>query len=248
MIETKPSAKSHSASDGDARRAILFIAGFGDNASMFAGLSGTHLADTYRLLPVDVPGFGAPPLETETTLASLASFVVDMARQTGAEIIAAHSVASIIASLAAKQPGCPITTILSLEGNITADDAYFSGTAADYDSPDAFRGAFLERLDEMAVEAPGITRYRECVSQADPLALWQLGKDARRFSTDHVPGEILAEAAQVIYLYNPENCPQTTLHWLDENPMDRIVLENASHWVSVDQPELLADRIAAALQ
>ena len=230
------------------RPAVLLIAGFGDNSGMFSGLLDTHLARAYRLLPVDLPGFGAPPLEAEATLNALAEFVADKAREASAELIVAHSVSSIIASLAATQPGCPITTIISLEGNITAEDAYFSGTAADYDSPEAFRTAFLERLDEMAATEPMIARYREVVSHADPLALWQLGTDARRFSSDHVPGEVLAAAADVTYLYNPRNCPETTLRWLAENPMKRTVLENATHWASVDQPAMLADAIADALR
>ncbi len=248
MAEAKPATTSEAASDADDERpVVMFIAGFGDNASMFSGLLETHLARTYRLLPIDLPGFGAPPPEAETTLSSLANFVADKAGETAAEIIVAHSVASIIASLAARRPGCPIKTIVSLEGNLTPEDAYFSGTAADHDSPEAFRMAFLERLDEMAVNEPIIARYRESVSQADPLALWQLGTDARRFSSEHVPGDVLAEAARVTYLYNPRNCPEATLCWLDANPMDRIVLENATHWASVDQPAMLADKIAEAL-
>jgi pimeloyl-ACP methyl ester carboxylesterase len=234
--------------DTNARPTVLFIAGFGDNASMFAGLHETALADAYCLTPLDLPGFGAPALDMETTsLQSLAEFVARKAKETGAEIIVAHSVASIIASLAARETDCPITTILSLEGNITAEDAYFSGIAADYDDPYAFRTAFLGRLAEMAESAPIITRYHMSVSAADPVALWQLGKDARRFSTEKVPGEILASAAKVTYLYNPDNCPESTLEWLRQYPMERIVLANATHWASVDQPKLLAEKILTAL-
>lgn len=226
---------------------ILCIGGFGDNASMFEGLAETRIAKNYRLLPFNLPGFGAPTLSGKTTLNALAQFVADRVNECGAEIVLAHSVASIIASLAAEKPGCSITTILSLEGNITAEDAYFSGTAADYDDPASFRRAFLDRLDEMSTTAPIIQRYRQAVSEADPVALWQLGADARRFSAKHVPGMVLQNAAKVTYLYNPENCPKTTLEWLSENPMDRIVLENATHWASVDQPDMLADKIALAL-
>lgn len=248
MRDGRPSPALAGASDaGNARRPILLIAGFGDDASMFDGLSDTRLAGTHRLLPVDLPGFGAPPPGLDTTLASLARFVAGKAKESGAQIIVAHSVASIIASLAAQEPGCPITTILSLEGNITAEDAYFSGTAADYDCPDTFKAAFLERLDEMASGSPVVARYRDAAAKADSLTLWQLGTDARRFSEASVPGDILAAAADVTYFYNPENCPETTLRWLDRHPMDRIVLENASHWPSVDQPALLADGIAKAL-
>lgn len=234
-------APSHS------RPTILLIAGFGDDSSMFAGLRNTERADSYALVPLDLPGFGVPRLTGDTTLQSLAEFVANKAVEKRAEIIVAHSVASIIASLAASTPACPLKTIISLEGNITADDAYFSGTAADYDSAEAFHSAFLSRLDKMAASAPIIARYRSKVAQADPVALWQLGCDAHRFSREQVPGEVLSEAADAIYFYNPENCPRSTLEWLDDNPMKRVILQDATHWKSVDQPALLAQKILGVL-
>ncbi|WP_425090879.1 alpha/beta fold hydrolase [Tropicimonas sp. S265A] len=247
MPTTKCKLASDKARKGATRPAILLIAGFGDNASMFEGLSGTHLARTHRLFPTDLPGFGAPPLKSRTTLEALADVVAEKATEVGAEIIVAHSVASIIASLAAQRSDCPVRVILSLEGNITAEDAYFSGTAANYDDPARFRIEFLKRLDQMAKDDPIIARYHQSVSEADQRALWQLGTDARRFSSRHVPGDVLKSSCNVVYLYNPENCPETTLAWLDVNPIERIVLENATHWASVDQPELLADKLAEAL-
>lgn len=57
------------------RSAILFIAGFGDIASMFEGLSRTHLAEMSRLLPINLPGFGSPALVSRTTLEALAELV-----------------------------------------------------------------------------------------------------------------------------------------------------------------------------
>lgn len=225
---------------------MLMVAGFGDDASMFAPVLNTELAEKFHLLPLNLPGFGAPPLPAPTTLEQLADVVANAAREYDAELIMAHSVASITASLAARRNDCPIRTIVSLEGNITAEDAYFSGAAADYDGPEAFRVAFLARLDVMAVKSPIIRRYRNVVSHADPRTLWELGCDARAFSNSKRPGEVLRAAAEVLYLYNPDNCPQETLDWLSHNPIRRAVLTNASHWASVDQPHLLSDRILAA--
>jgi len=237
----------HSNPTHDTRPVILFVAGFGDNASMFEGLGETRLANSHRLLPINLPGFGTPPLAEKTTLEALAQNVAEEAIKCGAKIIVAHSVASIIASLAASRADCPLTTIISLEGNITAEDAYFSGKAADYSDPVAFREALLEQLEEMAKTTPIIRRYRTEVAKADPLALWQLGTDVRHFSTVHVPGEVLRDAANVTYLYNPDNCPDDTVRWLEENDMHRSVLKNVSHWPSVDQPEILAEKIAETL-
>lgn len=231
----------------DRRPAMLLIAGFGDDASMYDGLLKTPLANSYDLLPLNLPGFGAPALQQETTLQSLAEFVSAQAKASTAEFIVAHSVASIIATLTATEPDSPITTIVSLEGNLTADDAYFSGTAADYDDPHTFKSAFLKRLEKMSHTDPMIARYRKIVAQADPLALWQLGNDAHHFSIRYTPGELLVSAAKVVYLYNPDNCPKASLEWLTTNPIERRTLKNAGHWVSVEQPEMLAENILLAL-
>ena len=227
---------------------MLLIAGFGDNATMFDGLLETRLADEFHVVPLDLPGFGRQADSGRTTLRSLADFVVKQAQEIGAEIIVAHSVASIIASMAAGRADCPLRTIVSLEGNLTAEDAYFSGTATDFDNPQEFRTAFLARLGKLAAGAPVIARYREQVAQADPHAMWELGCDARRFSERTHPGEFLAVSAEAVYLYNPKNCPESSLNWLASSDLPRLVLENATHWKSVDQPVQLAGKIDDALK
>jgi hypothetical protein len=140
-----------------------------------------------------------------------------------------------------------VSTILSLEGNLTADDAYFSGMAADFDNPTAFRIALLQRLGALANEQPIIARYRSIVAKADVTALWELGCDARKFSAACVPGDILTETSKVCYLYNPANCPQSSLRWLQTHPIPRIRMDSATHWVSVDQPRIAAQAILQAI-
>ena len=215
---------------------------------MFAGLHQTRIAQTCDLRPLHLPGFGAPPSAKETSLESLAAFVADKAKAENAQVVLAHSLASVIASLAAGRSGSPINRILSLEGNLTSEDAYFSGTAANYDSPETFHSAFLEALAERSRTEPVVARYRDSVAKADPQALWQLGTDARRFSDENVPGELLAASARSTYFYNPSNCPDATLVWLKESDLERTVLEGASHWASVDQPESLSDAMIQALE
>lgn len=227
---------------------LILLAGFGDGGEMFAPLQDTVLARHTRLAPLDLPGFaGTPALPGPTSLEALAEVVHETAVREDARVLVAHSVASIIASLAAGRRDSPVETIVSLEGNLTAEDAYFSGTAADYDDAESFKTAFLARLDEMAEAQPVVRRYAETVRQADPRALWELGCDARRFSETHIPGEVLRRAAEAIYVYNPDNCATASLEWLKRSAMKTVILDGASHWPSVDQPQILAQRMLEAL-
>ncbi len=227
---------------------MICIAGFGDDSSMFDALMNSALTSLVDVIPFNLPGFGAPAFDGKpTTLNTLAEVVDAKARDIGARIVLGHSVASIIASLAALRDNSTVETIFSLEGNLTAEDAYFSGTAVRYDTPAAFRDAFLTRLSEMATEQPIIARYRDVVETADPVALWRLGKDAHQFSSEYVPGEILSRAANTTYLYNPDNLPASSIRWLNQNDMRRFELKDASHWASIDMPELVAEAIRMAL-
>ncbi len=229
------------------RAGLIMIAGFGDNASMFDRLLTTPLAHKYALIPYNLPGFGAPSLEGETTIEALAEALAKEARRSGAKIVLAHSVASIIASIALHKDS-PLEMILSLEGNITADDAYFSGTAADYDDPATFRTAFLTRLAEKARGSSIFGRYHDNVAKADPEALWQLGRDAQRFSEAQHPGESLVASGKVSYLYDDPNCPDSTLDWLHSHDIDKRRLVGASHWPSIDAPDLLSTECMAAIK
>ncbi len=219
------------------------IAGFGDNASMFEPLLSTELANRCELVPLDLPGFGAPALSDATSLAALGDWVADEARTRAAEAVMAHSVASIIASMAAGADGSPIERIISLEGNLTAEDAYFSGRAAEFDDPQSFRNWFLPRLATKAESDPILARYVQAVELADPKALWELGCDAHRFSQAEHPGEWLQRTAKVTYVVNRANCADASMQWLDQSGLDVVELPNASHWPTVDQPEQLAGRL-----
>lgn len=220
------------------RPIVVCIAGFGDNSSMFDGLRITAEADRIDFVPVDLPGFGTDS-QAETNLEAMAGFVLNVCRERGARTLMAHSVASIIASLAAEKSQGDIENIVSLEGNLTADDAYFSGTAADFDNPIKFQAAFLERLS--GNDGPIIAAYRDRVALADANALWKLGCDARKFSTKHSPGDLLMRSARILYLHNPKNCPEASIAWLEKSGLENTLLEGASHWPTVDQP----DRVAA---
>ena len=62
-----------------------------------------------------------------------------------------------------------------------------------------------------------------------------------------MPGDVLASSARVTYVYNPANCPDRSLAWLSNSSVDRVAVEGASHWLSVEQPERLSELVLSSL-
>lgn len=198
----------------------------------------------------DLPGCGdAAPDPEPLTLDRCAQLVAGVIVEYGAGAVVGHSLGSIVASLAAARAGPRVHTVISIEGNLTAEDAYFSGSAAQYATPDEFMAAFLARLDGPAKGSEVVRRYRAEVARADPGSLWELGCDAHPFSAAASPGEVLIGCApRVHYLYNPDNLPAATIVWLEDHPdLPRSVLPGASHRPTVDEPERIAGVIREIL-
>ena len=230
--------------------AIVTVSGFGDNGTMYDGLAHTALADDYLLVVTDLPGCGDAKPDRETlSLDRCAELIANVIAEHDAGVIVGHSLGSIIASLAAARTQPQVHTVISIEGNLTPEDAYFSGSAAQYATPEEFRVAFLLRLDDLARESEVVRRYRAEVARADPRSLWELGCDAHRFSASNSAGDVLmASAPRIHYLYNPDNAPAETNAWLDAHPdLPRTLLPGASHWAMVDEPDRLAGVILQSL-
>ena len=70
-----------------------------------------------------------------------------------------HSVGSVIAAEAAHQLGTQCTGVLSIEGNLTADDAYFSSRAADFENAQKFKDMFIGEIRRRGVDSNIFRQY-----------------------------------------------------------------------------------------
>jgi pimeloyl-ACP methyl ester carboxylesterase len=177
-----------------AGRTLILLHAFADNGLAFTPLFATPLADRCRLVAVDLAGFGAsPPRDSVRTIAAHAEAVVTLVASLptrGPAGLVAHSVASMIAVEAARRLGAGLAGLFSIEGNLTAEDAYLSERAANFDDADSFKQHFVDDIWTMAQNHPVVRRYFATAVLADPVAMWQLGCDARHRSVGDGPGRV----------------------------------------------------------
>jgi hypothetical protein len=133
----------------------------------------------------------------------------------------------------------------SIEGNLTADDAYFSGRAADFDDACLFKQSFLDEIWKMAQMRGVLRRFFATAVLADPIALWPLGRDARRMSVGDAPSQAYRCVRPSLYYWSPANTAETTRRWIAKSDLDQHQFANASHWPTVDQPNETARAIAS---
>ncbi len=232
-----------------AGQVLLFVHALADSGLAFVPLFDTPLAERFRLVAVDLAGFGASPRQDDVlTIAQHAQTIAALARSLSAAGpigLVGHSVGAMIAVEAAPRLGELFGGLFSIEGNLLAEDAYFSGRAADFDDASLFKQCFLDDIWNRAQTHNILRRYFATAVLADPIAMWQLGRDARRLSTGDAPGQAYRRVRPSLYYWSPANTAETTGQWIAKSDLAQQQFANASHWPTVDQPNETARAIAS---
>ena len=220
---------------------LLMVHAFACNGADFLPLFNTPLADSYRLIAVDLPGFGSSPSQFQyRTIAEHAAALALLTRHiSNSERIGfiAHSVGSMVVVETIRQLKNEAMGVFSIEGNLTSDDAYFSGRAANFEDPIAFKQAFLDDLWKEGNQKSILRTYHANASIADAEAMWFLGCDARRQSVDNASGQAyLSIRPPSLYYWNSVNVPAKTIDWIATSGISNQRFANSSHWPMIDIP------------
>jgi pimeloyl-ACP methyl ester carboxylesterase len=222
---------------------VIAIHGFADDSTAFTSLAKTPLTKAVRLVLCDLPGFGKSPRQGDARISDLAAFVLRLADALSpiAPVgLIAHSVGSTIGVEAAHRRPDRIRAILSIEGNLTPPDAYFSGKAAKFNDANSFKAQFCYEIAEMAKRHRTMRRYRNVIKLADAVSMWELGQDAarlgvgNRFGTDY--HRLADHRIETLYLWGRHNTPIETARFIDENQLPSYEFSQSGHWKSVDAP------------
>ena len=230
---------------------IVGIHAFGDTGSVFTPLARTHLATSYAFVAGDLPGFGASPRPTwAATIAALAAYIVRLIDHVSPDrpvAVVGHSIGAAIAVDCAHKAGARVAAVGSLEGNLTTEDAFFTGQAMRYESAASFKAGLSEEIWRRAADDPIFRRYYSTMHAADAGAMFTLGRDTHDRSIDDGLGHAHVQLKiPTLYFYGP-NTPVETRQFVETHGIQHRVYANAGHWPTVEIPEETAAAITPLL-
>lgn len=217
---------------------IWFLHGFGESHLCFRDVFAHPISERARVFLFDLPGCGAsPPRPAGLTVEEAAQICRDLIARFSFSrriVFVGHSVAGIIATRLALTLDCSFRLVISVEGNLTLADAYFSGQAANFDEPDSFYAWFQSRILETAKHDEALRRYSCSLQFADPRTLWTLGRSVLGYAS---PGhDYLSLACPAIYYWDPSSTTDDAKAFLGQHDLRQRKLEGLGHWPMIKSP------------
>ncbi len=228
---------------------LIFLHAFGDSSHCYKDVISNQLLARYRLIALDLWGFGASPSRPEIQTvqdysAALERLIRKICPDQAIGLIG-HSIAGSMAVEIATGLGPNARGVFSIEGNLTPDDAMFTGKAADFEDPAAFKEKFLNDIWEMGQTSDELRHYYSGACIADPSAMWHLGRDAKRISANNALGKAFQRLTQPkIYYWSKVSTPLKTAKWIEQTGIPNELYTSAAHWPMVSQPEATARSIS----
>lgn len=221
---------------------LWFIHGFGDSGLAWAEAFATGLAQKYNLFVPDMPGFGVSPFAPNcTTIEAQAHKLVQIIEKVSSATpiaIVAHSIGGLIATRLCRQLGSRVAGYVSVEGNLTEADSYFSGKVLQYQNPRVFHQAFKQEIFAKADASDAYRRYYNSLSFAQPEALVGWGTSSVPHVKNNACGkDFKALTCPKVYLWGSQDTPPETQAFIHQQNIPNKQFEDAGHWHMIENPE-----------
>ena len=214
---------------------VLFVHGLGcskesfDDAFTYPGFA------DFRLLAIDLPGFGdsSKLQEFSYTMEDQARVLMMVLERIGFSRlhIIAHSMGSAVALLAAEKISANLATFVNVEGNLIAEDC---GLLSRRTIQIPFADFQEKAFDRFRSKGP--RPWREQSSKADPLAFYKSCQSLVSWSDS---GKLLERftnlRASTLYVYGDQNSDMAILTKL--RGIRKVEIPDSGHFVMNDNPE-----------
>jgi pimeloyl-ACP methyl ester carboxylesterase len=158
--------------------------------------------------------------------------------------LVAHSFGSVIATLICENLNEKVTGFISVEGNLTQADSYFSGWAGQYEDGEVFQQDFKKLLKYKSDERPEFEYYFASATIADPKALILLGKSSRNFTKNEDAGNrFLALQCPKLYIWGDVDTPAITRDFIINKSINNYLFKGHTHWMMKEDPDLFYSKL-----
>jgi pimeloyl-ACP methyl ester carboxylesterase len=227
---------------------IFIIHGFGESGLSFSNALDSTLANQNNIWITDLPGFGASPYQCNfTTIEDYLLHLENLIKATAITnkiILIGHSFGGVIATLLCERLEGLIQGIISVEGNLTQADSYFSGWAGQYDDGVKFKQDFTKLLFDKAKTRPEFELYFASAIIADPKAFIVLGKASRLLTKNEDAGNRYIDLKiPKLYLWGDVDTPLVTQQFIDKNDLIHYCLKDKTHWMMKEEATLFFDKV-----
>ena len=225
--------------------AVLLVPGFGDGSVSWRRLLQHRTANYRGVTVVDLPGVGGGEPLANVSLAAMVDHLRGrIAQEGGPVILVGHSLGSAIAVRTAAELPSPVVGVLSIEGNLTIEDGYFSAAAEQHPDAASFVEWLVARVRDLVAHGDAPRSYLASILGADPATLWALGKDSARCGRADAFGAAYRALRQPTrYLWSPRSTPLATQEYLRVHGLDARASDAAGHWPLERVPRWVTQQI-----
>lgn len=230
---------------------VVLVPGFADTSRSWLGLLEPGPGRRPPVEVVDLPGIGLPASLPPSGFDEVVEHVRARVEADAADadvVLVGHSLGAAIATRVAGLLPDRVRGLLSLEGNLTTDDGYFSAAAAGHPDPGSYRRWLVDLVGGLVDRHEAPRSYLESVEQADPATLWTLGRDAAELGADDAFGAAFRSLPiPTRYLWSARSTPIRTQRYLADHGIDHRRNDAATHWPLDRAAAWLDDEIGSFL-
>ena len=230
---------------------ILYIHGLGESGLCFESLILQEQLCQWSHIVLDLKGYGkslwpVAPKSLEQHADSLASWL--QFKSISQVIILGHSMGGVIGLILCDKYPELVQGFINVEGNISLEDCTFSSQAASYSLEDlqtygfdAIRNSvYSNGLEDLALRSyyPSLCFCQQETYHLNSCELVEVSRNAqlaKRLGSLKTP---------VIYMLgNPRGTGELSRSMLTASGVEWISIEDAGHWLFIDQPKMLINEM-----
>lgn len=238
------------------RGVVVCIHGLGESALSFAPLLTEPRLGGWRIIAIDLPGYGRSPGAADHQglldhAESVGSWVAGQSLRP--VVLVGHSMGGVIALGCAERFPELVRAVFDVEGNVTPADCAYSGPISSIPEdqwPMPGLAAIRDRVWRAAQHDEAHRRYFASLAFADPQVLRRDALDLVDWSAN---GDLASRRAQLSiplsYLAGePGGAGAASRAALDAAGVEWSSLAPAGHWPFVDQYDSFVERLVAFLE